>query len=43
MDSLKDVVYLKIYLTGELPAEVRTRLDQFIDELAETTPEGGAP
>jgi mycothiol system anti-sigma-R factor len=29
--------------TGELPAEVRTRLGQFIDELAETTPEGGAP
>jgi mycothiol system anti-sigma-R factor len=29
--------------TAELPAEVRTRLDQFIDELAETTPEGGAP
>ena len=28
---------------GELPAEVRTRLDQFIDELAQTTPEGGAP
>jgi mycothiol system anti-sigma-R factor len=29
--------------TGELPAEVRTRLGRFIDELAETTPEGGAP
>ena len=29
--------------TAELPAELRTRLDQFIDELAETTPEGGAP
>jgi mycothiol system anti-sigma-R factor len=29
--------------TDELPGEVRTRLDQFIDELAETTPEGGAP
>jgi mycothiol system anti-sigma-R factor len=29
--------------TGELPGEVRTRLDRFIDELAETTPEGGAP
>jgi mycothiol system anti-sigma-R factor len=28
--------------TGELPADVRTRLDQFIDELAETTPGGGA-
>ena len=29
--------------TDELPGEVRTRLDQFIDELAETTPEGGGP
>jgi mycothiol system anti-sigma-R factor len=29
--------------TDDLPAEVRTRLDRFIDELAETTPEGGAP
>jgi mycothiol system anti-sigma-R factor len=29
--------------TDELPGEVRTRLDRFIDELAETTPEGGAP
>jgi mycothiol system anti-sigma-R factor len=29
--------------TGELPADIRTRLDRFIDELAETTPEGGAP
>jgi mycothiol system anti-sigma-R factor len=28
--------------TGELPGDVRTRLDQFIDELAETTPDGGA-
>jgi mycothiol system anti-sigma-R factor len=28
---------------SELPAEVRTRLDQFIDELAETAPEGGTP
>jgi mycothiol system anti-sigma-R factor len=28
--------------TGELPADVRTRLDQFIDELAETAPDGGA-
>lgn len=27
---------------GELPADVRTRLDRFIDELAETAPEGGA-
>lgn len=27
--------------TGELPAEVRTRLDRFIDELAEATPERG--
>ena len=26
-----------------LPAEVRTRLDQFIDELAEAAPEGGTP
>ena len=29
--------------TDELPGEVRTRLDRFIDELAETTPEGGTP
>jgi mycothiol system anti-sigma-R factor len=29
--------------TDELPGEVRTRLDKFIDELAETTPGGGAP
>jgi hypothetical protein len=29
--------------TGELPGEVRTRLDRFIDDLAETTPEGGTP
>ena len=29
--------------TGELPGEVRTRLDRFIDELAETAPEGGMP
>jgi mycothiol system anti-sigma-R factor len=28
--------------TGDLPADVRTRLDRFIDELAETTAEGGA-
>jgi mycothiol system anti-sigma-R factor len=27
---------------GELPTEVRTRLDRFIDELAETTPGGNA-
>ncbi len=26
---------------GELPAVVRVRLDRFIDELAETAPEGG--
>jgi mycothiol system anti-sigma-R factor len=28
---------------GELPAEVRTRLDRFIDELAGRPPQGGAP
>jgi mycothiol system anti-sigma-R factor len=28
---------------SELPAEVRTRLHQFIDELAETAPEDGTP
>ena len=27
----------------ELPAEVRTRLVEFIDDLAETTAEGGTP
>jgi mycothiol system anti-sigma-R factor len=29
--------------TSELPAETRTRLHRFIDELAETTPRRGAP
>ena len=29
--------------TVELPADVRTRLDRFIDELSVTPPEGGAP
>jgi mycothiol system anti-sigma-R factor len=29
--------------TGELPDEVRIRLDRFIDELAEMTPKRGAP
>jgi mycothiol system anti-sigma-R factor len=29
--------------TGELPADARARLDRFIDELAETTPERGTP
>jgi mycothiol system anti-sigma-R factor len=28
---------------GELPAEVRARLVEFIDELAQTTVEGGTP
>lgn len=26
---------------SDLPAEVRARLDRFVDELAETVPEGG--
>ena len=27
----------------DLPAEVRARLDRFVDELAETAPDGGTP
>lgn len=29
--------------SGELPADIRTRLGRFIDELAETTLDGGTP
>ena len=29
--------------TGKLPAEVRERLDRFVDELAEIASEGGTP
>jgi anti-sigma factor RsiW len=29
--------------TTELPAEVRARLDRFVDDLAEIAPEGGTP
>jgi mycothiol system anti-sigma-R factor len=29
--------------TSELPAEVRARLDRFVDELADIAPEGGTP
>jgi mycothiol system anti-sigma-R factor len=28
---------------SELPAEVRARLDRFVDDLAETAPDGGLP
>jgi mycothiol system anti-sigma-R factor len=29
--------------TTELPAEIRARLDRFVDELVEIAPEGGTP